>query len=102
MTTSEFYSLTPREITEEIEARSITIGENRDMENYRTGLICACLVNPHLKKGKKPKTPQDFFKFPFLFKEKEKPKQTSQDHFNICNMLAAAGIGKMEHKNKKE
>lgn len=64
-----------------------------DTENYRTGLISACIYNS-VRGNKEDKvwTPEDFFSFDKT--EVKEKKQTSQEQYQIALTYAAIFNGK--------
>ncbi|MGE5390908.1 MAG: hypothetical protein ACM3PE_07575 [Deltaproteobacteria bacterium] len=88
VTVERFWQLTPAELCIEIASWD----KRQEMEDYRIGLICAVMAEPHrdAKKHKHPFTPQDFM--PLRDKEDAglTQKQDWQQQLDIVEKLNKA------------
>ena len=86
MTVERFWQLTPAELSIELEAWEI----RQERNDYRIGLLCATILEPHRDRDKKkePFSPTDFMPNKKL---KEQPKQqTSEEQLEIIKVLNTA------------
>lgn len=81
----KFWQLTPAELCLEIEARD----KLQEIQDYRIGLICAVIAEPHrdAKQRKQPFTPQDFMPGS---KKSGSPKQDWREQLSIVERLNKA------------
>lgn len=89
VTSDRFWKLTPAEITLEIDAWR----QNQLWENYKIGLLCCVIAEPHRNEKLKPKPfqPSDFLQIGDELKEIVKPKkQTWQEQLDIIKRLNTA------------
>ncbi len=84
----KFWQLTPAELCLELEAWD----KRQEIEDYRTGLICAVIAEPNrdAKRRKQPFTPQDFMPVRGSKRETSSPKQDWQEQLSIVERLNIA------------
>lgn len=90
VTVERFWQLTPTEICIEIEAWD----KRQEIQDYRVGLLCASILEPHrnVELHPKPFTPQEFMPKKLSNAQKE---QTPEEQLEIIKMLNAALGGEL-------